>query len=171
LSERSEATPTTTRRASAPGSKLSSSQGENGAGIHSSDVKRSSDENSLEKQPELVAACKSGDLEIVKQVLASGKASAVAADGRTGLTPLMVAAVSGQGAVVTELIQNHNADPDRADEHGCTALHRAAEEGRVDAVAALVAGGADLDIENYEGCTALQLSEAEGHDRVSEMLC
>lgn len=110
---------------------------------------------SLEDQQSLVSACEEGDVLKVQRILQNGSASAVAADSRNGMTPLMVAAVAGHGAVIEHLVRKCGADPDRIDEHGCTALHRAAEEGQAAAVLSLLSVGASKDIETYEGCTAL----------------
>ena len=52
-------------------------------------------------------------------------------------------------------------------EVGSTPLIAAAENGHLDAVKALVAGGADVSVRSdWDKCTALEAAKARGHDAV-----
>ena len=66
------------------------------------------------------------------------------AANRYGVTPLSLACTNGNGAMV-ELLLKAGADPNTALPGGETALMTAARTGKVDAVKALLARGADVN--------------------------
>src|SRR5215510_8725815 len=79
-------------------------------------------------------------------------------------------AANGNGAVVERLLKA-GADPDTASPGGETVLMTAARAGRLDAVRALLAHGADVDArEATRGQTALMWAAAEGHAEVVRAL-
>jgi ankyrin repeat protein len=105
------------------------------------------------------AACKIDAAGTTQQLLAAGALATV----RTsyGYTPLHLAA----DGVVVELLLAAGADREARDDQGNTPLIVAAEYGRVSAVAALLAAGADIQAINHDGFTARGLANAwDGHD-------
>ena len=92
------------------------------------------------------------------------------AANRYGVTPLSLACTNGNGAMV-ELLLKAGADPNTALPGGETALMTAARTGKVDAVKALLAHGADVNAkESRRGQTALMWAAAEGNVEVVEAL-
>jgi ankyrin repeat protein len=90
---------------------------------------------------------------------------------RTGaLTPLMVAASNGSGAVVQTLLKA-GADPNLRGSDGSTALMTAAASGSVEAVTALLDHGADVNAqETARGETALMFAAAANRAPVVSLL-
>src|SRR5262245_10656532 len=112
-------------------------------------------------------AAHQGDADAVDLLLRAGAQSAA---NRYGATPLALAAANGNGAVVERLLKA-GADPDTAAPGGETVLMTAARAGRLDAVRALLAHGADVDArEATRGQTALMWAAAEGHAEVVRAL-
>lgn len=104
-------------------------------------------------------AARSGDLEQVQRLALDG----VSVNERTlrSETPLIVAAIAGQGEVVSYLLQR-GADIDLRNDSGLSALHAAAYAGHVDIVKLLVARKARInDAENVFGVTPLHLASEE----------
>lgn len=86
-----------------------------------------------------------------------------------GLTPLLVAAASGQTATIHSLLaQGANVNATSAD--GRTALIAAAQNGQAGAVQALIAAGADLNWRTRGTGTALNVAENKGETRIAAML-
>ena len=54
-------------------------------------------------------------------------------------------------------------------QNGTTALHNAAANGHLEVVTALLAAGADTDIQNSNGNTALHLAASKGERRTSQV--
>ena len=61
-------------------------------------------------------------------------------------------------------------DLERTDEHGCTGVMRAAENGEVDIVRKLLEGGAQVDAKLPSGETALILAAKEGQLEIVKLL-
>ena len=85
------------------------------------------------------------------------------APNRSRRTPLHFAAEAENANQVAavELLVHHGAELNAQDRKGRTPLHRAAYEGRVDALKALLAAGADPDITNKGGKTAFAIARKE----------
>lgn len=85
--------------------------------------------------------------------------------------PLFVAAFSNYSEMVTLLLDN-GADPAIRTgwETGNTALHGAAYNGAVEAVQALLAGGANVDVQTNTGLTPLMYAISEGIHRRAEIV-
>jgi len=62
------------------------------------------------------------------------------------------------------------ADVDKRDAEGRTALHWAASRQRVEIVGLLLDANADADLQNEAGATPGQLAAAQGHAQLAEML-
>ena len=87
-----------------------------------------------------------------------------------GMTPLVMAGTSGNGAIVRRLLVA-GADADAAGAGGETALMLSARAGRLDAVTALVEAGADVNaIETTRGQSALMWAAASAHPDIVEAL-
>ncbi|XP_028766880.1 uncharacterized protein LOC114724652 [Neltuma alba] len=82
---------------------------------------------------------------------------------------LCVAARKGEVRTIQRLIEN-GASINGRDQHGWTALHRAAFKGRTDAVRALLEKGVDVDAKDEDGYTALHCAAESGHADVTELL-
>lgn len=102
-----------------------------------------------------------GDLERVQRLIVKG--SDVNEKSSQGETPLIVAALAGQGEIASYLLQR-GADIDARTSSGLTSLHAAAYSGHDDIVRLLVARGADIDdAKNSYGVTPLHLAAEENH--------
>ncbi|KAG0640173.1 ankyrin repeat-containing domain protein, partial [Tuber brumale] len=99
----------------------------------------------------LHAAAESHNLSAVRTLLSSSDAQ-VAVRDHFGATPLHLA--SGCEEIIHTLLWAVRSQPgviDYRDDAGKTALHRAVEAGNLGVVKALVAAGAHVDVEDYEG--------------------
>jgi ankyrin repeat protein len=114
-------------------------------------------------------AALSGDLDLAKMLLYAG--ANVKASTRLGaFTPLMLASKSGQGSMVSTLLEA-GANPNDGTTNGTTALMLAAASGRVDAVAVLLDGGASVNAtESAMGQTALMFASAYDRAPVVDLL-
>lgn len=86
-----------------------------------------------------------------------------------GTNALMVAAGTGETAIVDELIAR-GVDVDERDDHGATALHHGALRGHVGPVRALLDAGATTSIFDAAGITALGYARRNAHDDVAALL-
>ncbi len=105
------------------------------------------------------AAAATGDIEAIKEYAAAGKDINAKAPS-IGLTPLMVAALAGQGDAARVLL-NEGAKPDIRNKEDSTALHMAAFFGHTGIVKVLVAKGADVNVRNVRSETALDTVKGE----------
>ncbi|XP_038695393.1 protein VAPYRIN-like [Tripterygium wilfordii] len=80
-----------------------------------------------------------------------------------------VAARKGEVRTIHKLLES-GAVINGRDQHGWTALHRAAFKGRVDAVRALLEKGIDVDAKDEDGYTALHCAVESGHADVIQLL-
>ncbi|KAK4153112.1 ankyrin repeat-containing domain protein [Chaetomidium leptoderma] len=72
-----------------------------------------------------------------------------------GSTPLVLAAESGEEAVIKILLHRGGADPTLPNDNMSTALHRASQNGHLSSVEALVEAGAVIDAQKKDGSTPL----------------
>jgi ankyrin repeat protein len=108
------------------------------------------------------------DLETAALLVPAG--ANVKAANRYGVTPLSLACTNGNGAMV-ELFLKAGADPNTVVPGGETVLMTAARTGKVQAVKALLSGGANVSAqESQRGQTALMWAAAEGNVEVVEEL-
>jgi ankyrin repeat protein len=142
-----------------------------------------------EGETALMLAARSGNLESVKLLL-EANADVNAAEKFRGQTALMLAANENHAAVVQALLAAGARPNTRSTEYafqkltggaggiihdrpqgGITALMLAARQGAIDAGVALVAGGADLALEEPQyGFTAMQTAIFNGHYAFAKML-
>ena len=114
-------------------------------------------------------AAKSGDLDQIQRLVVKG----VDVNGKTirDETPLIIAAVAGNGEIVNYLLQR-GADINARSASGLTALHGAAYAGQTEIVLLLIARGAAVnDSSNRFKTTPLLLATEENHiETVSSLL-
>ncbi|GMH46665.1 hypothetical protein TrVE_jg3223 [Triparma verrucosa] len=118
----------------------------------------------------LVDAAESGDINKVRELLATGVDVNCSKEGDEGRTALLMAAYCGHLAVVRVLVAAE-ADVNKALTNGCTPLYIAAHEGHIDVVQVLVAAEADVNkAETTAGCTPLCIAAQKGHLNVVQVL-
>jgi ankyrin repeat protein len=106
-------------------------------------------------------AAKSGELDQIQHLVVTG----VDVNEKTvrGETPLIIAALAGNGEIVNYLLQR-GADINAQSASGLTALHGAAYAGQTEIVLLLVTKGAEIDgSSNRFGTTPLILATEENH--------
>ena len=107
----------------------------------------------------LLKAAKDGELGLLNEaILKKGNINAKQYD--TELSPLMLAAINNQNAILSTLI-SAGADVNARDVEGRVALMYAAKMGFVDIVQILLAKGSDANARGYDGTTALILAASE----------
>jgi ankyrin repeat protein len=100
----------------------------------------------------------------------SKDADVLNAGNEFGCTPLFVATVEDQLDEVMALLSKH-ADVNKANEVGATSLHAAAMNNREAIMRALLAvPGVNIDVEDCDGDTPLQVAIDEGHKVVAQLL-
>jgi ankyrin repeat protein len=108
------------------------------------------------------------DVDSVDVLLRAG--ANVKAATRYGVTPLYLACVNGNAAVIEKLLAA-GADPNTALPEGETALMTAARTGGVPAIKALLAHGATVNVkEGWKGQTALMWAAAENNAEAAKVL-
>jgi ankyrin repeat protein len=109
------------------------------------------------------------DLETAELLIRAG--ANVSAANRAGATPLDLAAVNGNGAMIEKLIKA-GADPNAPlTKYGDTALMMAARTGKPDAIKVLLDNGAQINAtETWGGTTALMWAVSESHPDAVKML-
>jgi ankyrin repeat protein len=101
----------------------------------------------------LMMAAYKHNMPAVKALLAKG-----ARVNQPGWAPMHYAAAGGDADIV-QLLAKHRAELDARTPHMQTALMLAAREGKEEAVAALLAAGANASLKNGEGLTAAQMAD------------
>ena len=108
-------------------------------------------------------AVREGDIEAVKEFLASG--TDVNAKNKYGLTPLHRSAIMNGPTEVAELLISAGADTNAKDKHGRTPLHYSTAEGHKEINELLIAKGADVNAKEDDDQTpldwAIQFKEPE----------
>lgn len=128
-------------------------------------------EDPNDEVPPLVAAARTGDLLACQQLIrgAADAKEAVNQADHEGVTPLMIACITGKEELISALLAA-GADPNLADFEGVTPLQTAAFDGYPGIVRQLLRQGAKVDMSDCEGCTALYLAagnpESPGHEEV-----
>jgi ankyrin len=109
------------------------------------------------------------DLDMADMLIRAG--ANVSAATREGVTPVELAAMNGNAAMLVKLIRA-GADPNAPlTEYGDTALMMASRTGKTDAIMALVETGAQVNAkETWGGTTALMWAAAEGHPAAVKVL-
>lgn len=116
----------------------------------------------------LYTAARFSRVESADMLLKAGADPNIVAEN--GFTPLHEAAENGCSSIVKLLVQNDDCILDAKDEHGNTPLMRAAYYDYTDIVKILWKAGADLNIQNNSGQTALIISLWEGSVSTAEFL-
>jgi peptidoglycan/LPS O-acetylase OafA/YrhL len=103
-----------------------------------------------ERRSPLAGSILAGDREGVRRILAATEPGVPGRDDTTGITPLTLAAMGGDGEIVAMLLEA-GADLDATDRDGSTALHAAAFMGQADIVRLLLDRGANAAARNSAG--------------------
>lgn len=114
-------------------------------------------------------AVEENDLELTELLIRAG--ARVSATNQAGATPLLLATVNGNAAIVERLIMA-GADPNAPlTKFGDTAIMMASRTGKVEAVQVLLDHGAQVDAkESWGGTTALMWAVSERHSDVAKLL-
>lgn len=114
-------------------------------------------------------AVEANDLELTELLLRAG--ARVSAANQAGATPLLLATVNGNAAIVERLIMA-GADPNAPlTKFGDTAIMMASRTGKVEAVEVLLDHGAQVNAkESWGGTTALMWAVSERHADVAKLL-
>lgn len=113
-------------------------------------------------------ACWNEQGEVVKVLLEKDKDS-VNKVNDDGETPLILA-VKRSNLVITQLLLDAGAEPERADLNGVMPLHIAADNGDLFVAKALIGAGAGIDSKTTEGATPLILAAKSGRNDFTAML-
>src|SRR5262245_37646990 len=114
-------------------------------------------------------AVRADDLETADLLIRAG--ANASASNREGATPLLLASVNGNAAIIEKLI-SAGADPNRAlTKFGDTAIMMAARTGKTDAIKVLLDHGAKVNaVETWGGTTSLMWAVSEKHPVAVKML-
>ncbi|KAI3931200.1 hypothetical protein MKW92_012867 [Papaver armeniacum] len=144
--------------------------------------------STIDGETPLHLAANLGDEQMVKLLLQKGANKNI--HDKYGKTPYDMAAESGQSRLYDVLglgdrlsiasrkgelrtihrLLERGASINGKDQHGWTALHRAAFKGKIDIVRMLLDKGADIDSRDEDGYTALHCATEAGHGEVIELL-
>lgn len=111
-------------------------------------------------------ACFFGQADVVEQILLSiphGPGGPVDAQDPIGYTPIMYAAGSGYPQILEMLLQ-HGAAMNHVAHNGFTALHKAAEGGKIACLNVLLVWRADMNIQSVEGYSPAMCAVMEKKD-------
>ncbi len=137
----------------------------------SSTVKREAHNKPVVNRPvlnrQLSSACKDGNVETMKNLLAQG-ATANAIDG-DGFPVIYIAAYQGEGEMVRLLLEA-GANVNAVTRERNTALMAASGRGHVQVVRMLLSRGARVNMSNVRGVTAKDLAARHGHSDVVAIL-
>ncbi|XP_013875600.1 ankyrin repeat domain-containing protein 16 isoform X2 [Austrofundulus limnaeus] len=115
-------------------------------------------------------AVRNGHLPVARLLLDKHQASPVAAD-RLGAQPVHQVAVTGQEEALRFLVQDQGVDVNqKATELQLTALHYAAKEGHTSMITTLLQLGADLQVRDKKGRTALHMACIGQHAKTARTL-
>jgi len=123
--------------------------------------------SAAEKNETLLARAEDGDVDAVRALLAAG--AQPGARDASGFTPLMLAVVHGQSAMVDVLLAR-GADVNARNRAGLTPVMLASINDRVPVLRALLARGADVNARTRAGWTALTYAAWRGHAAVARVL-
>jgi len=118
----------------------------------------------------LIEASRSGNVQMVQLVLASGAGMDLDAVNGDGATALSIACEEGHLEVVHFLCEQ-GADKDKAVDDGATPLWIASGEGHLDVVHFLCEQNADKDKATDDGSTPLWIASQNGHLDAVRFLC
>lgn len=139
---------------------------ENGADV---DIK-----NGEGLQP-LAVACSHNNIDIIKELIEYG--ADINAENQTGWTPLLSATVWANTDIMVYIINNGADINHQRKVDGMTALHLAIYNGKPEKVKVLLHTGADVNIENYDGCNAFDINNmanrenSEVYLKINALLC
>jgi len=122
----------------------------------------------MSRQDELEKALLRCDTAAVSSLLDSDR-ELISLRGKDGITQLQRAAMLND-ADLAEVLLNHGAEPDIADDRGRTALHYAVFNDRCGIAEILISRGASLTAVDKLGHTPLCLSARDGYVEMSELL-
>jgi ankyrin repeat protein len=105
----------------------------------------------------IVDACSVGDELRVRQLLAQGVSPNVP-DITTGQTALLCACCNAQNAIVSILVNDFGADLNAVGRNGASVVHVLVESGNYDAALWMVRRGANLNVKDVRGRTAVSIS-------------
>eukprot|EP00039_Didymoeca_costata_P029178 m.23543 g.23543 ORF g.23543 m.23543 type:complete len:1019 (+) comp7513_c0_seq1:364-3420(+) len=112
----------------------------------------------LQDQTPLFYACEQGHLEVVDKLMEYG--AEVHTVDKEGRNPLHFATLGGHAAVCTYLIREAKINPNAQDNGGRTPLHTAAYVGDATTTHVLIGCGADMDLQDSEGISAMHWAAA-----------
>jgi ankyrin repeat protein len=100
-----------------------------------------------------------------------GKCPLIFQTGTKGWTPLHYAIRWNTDTYIIKLLLSNGAEVDAVDESEVTALHRAADQGRLEAIRILVAASANIDARDKWGQTPIMRAIKGKHISTSQLLC
>ena len=114
------------------------------------------------------ATCSAGDIQQIEKLIGQGQ-DVNQKQPSYGTTGLMLAAEQHYPELIALLIK-HSADIDATNKNGNTALIKAAEFGKMNALRALVDAGASMSVRNKADKSAFDVADAEGKAEVKAYL-